>query len=564
MPESQYDKYRKDRPFNQKLADETVDYTDACEDFAVYLPATSANFIQLGNRERLNVHGMKMKGFEFGERVPKKFDPEGDELNYYQRDSGSFYYPYGLYSAGHATLDLEKSYKTEVTVQGRDPAVTLVGDSGGFQWATGTWTTKWPDPATTVDNPDWDDIEAINSVRKKVLRWLENTFDYCMTLDMPTAVMVMSKDPKAKEIFTSAQMCLDFTKKNLDYFVKHRTPGKTNFLNVLQGANEEEQDHWYEEVKDYDFEGWAIAGDQVGRLVPLLRRIIKLRDDGKINDHQHWIHCLGVSRLSGALIFTAIQRELRKTCGPKITVSFDSSSPFLASSKGMCYTGNFFDTSAKRGRPGFTFRNNKCADDKKYIGDHRTLSQWISEEYHIDEEKVSTGVGRKLLMSDICFKDTGNSTWDSASFIALMGHNAEMLIKAVHQACRYADLEDRHEAEKYVPRDLLELILDIIPEIFAADDPNAKIKYYESKLRKFDFNQGFKDTSGNQGAKEIIGTDAYADPRSDELRNYKAEKLGFEDAGQHFEGLNTSKRKGAPKIKTPNNKVSTLDSMFDY
>ena len=636
MPTSQYDKYRKIRPWNQELADQTVDYSltnsdpskpgDPQADYAVYLPATSSNYVQIGHRERLKIHGMKMKGFKEGERIPKNFHPNGDELNYYQKDSGTFYYPWGLYSSGHAILNIEKSFESEVLVQARDEDVTLLGDSGGFQWATGTWQTDWTDPDPNWKGPSeeeqnllkalqdqvlllreeaselkkldpmdeqikpkldeakkvekeakkyekeintpgripidtsvegWDDRPEINAIRDRVLNWLEATADYSMTLDMPTAVTYVSKDPNAKKVFHNPEECMKFTQKNLAYFEKNRTPGATRFLNVLQGNDEQARIDWYNAVKDYDFEGWAIAGDHVARLDPFLRGIIRLRDDGKINEHQNWIHCLGVSRLSGSVIFTAVQRELRKTCGDNITISYDSSSPFLASSKGMAYTGNFFDTSQKR----FTFRNNKCADHPKYFDDHRTLSEWISDEFHIDYDNVHTGIGSKLTLSDICFKTTGSSTWDSISFITLMGHNAEMLIKAVQQSCRYADMEDIDEASKYIPRDLLFLTRTIIPEIFAADDPYERLDFYKNQIKEWDFTAHLKKKGGDPAVEKELGLE-FNDARDDELRNYKPEKKGIEEAGKVFQGLNTNKVRKEAKVKKPSGKKSTIDNLF--
>ena len=49
-----------------------------------------------------------------------------------------------------------------------------------------------------------------------------------------------------------------------------------------------------------------------------LKRLIVMRDDGNI-EGKDWIHYLGTSKLDWAVMFTIIQRELRKI-NPNITM----------------------------------------------------------------------------------------------------------------------------------------------------------------------------------------------------------------------------------------------------
>ena len=53
-------------------------------------------------------------------------------------------------------------------------------------------------------------------------------------------------------------------------------------MNVLQGNTVQETDVWYDEVKWYDFEGWAFAGKFRHNMWALCRRIIIMMDDGQI------------------------------------------------------------------------------------------------------------------------------------------------------------------------------------------------------------------------------------------------------------------------------------------
>jgi hypothetical protein len=74
-----------------------------------------------------------------------------------------------------------------------------------------------------------------------------------MTLDVPTGPL-LRKGYK----FKSHADCLKTTMDHLDFFHKKRRPCKVKFLNVLQGNSPAEADDWYDNVKTYPFEGWAI------------------------------------------------------------------------------------------------------------------------------------------------------------------------------------------------------------------------------------------------------------------------------------------------------------------
>ena len=57
----------------------------------------------------------------------------------------------------------------------------------------------------------------------------------------------------------------------------------------------------------------------------------RLLDEGKLEGRE-WIHVLGISPPVPQVIYTAIQRGLRKALNSKITVSLDSSSPIQIAS----------------------------------------------------------------------------------------------------------------------------------------------------------------------------------------------------------------------------------------
>ena len=97
------------------------------KDYAIYLPAISGFYASYIGKQRYG---------EYIEpsRIPSRFTNGIEGLNFLNIDQGYYKYPWALYSAGHADLDLNKFSPKEDMVRNRDKDTTiLVGDSGGFQ-----------------------------------------------------------------------------------------------------------------------------------------------------------------------------------------------------------------------------------------------------------------------------------------------------------------------------------------------------------------------------------------------------------------------------------------------
>ena len=102
-----------------------VDLTPLQMDYSVYLPAISSFYADYVAKQRLSEYIPK-------DRIPKGFDRGIEGMNFLNPEQGYFYYKYGLYSAGHAQLDLNKSLVQESMIQDRDRSKTMIlGDSGG-------------------------------------------------------------------------------------------------------------------------------------------------------------------------------------------------------------------------------------------------------------------------------------------------------------------------------------------------------------------------------------------------------------------------------------------------
>ena len=196
---------------------------------AVFVPALTARPFQ-----QIHKYNKGISDLIPDERIPAGFEKKLEGLLFFNKDA-YFHYDYGLYSAGHAKRDIQKSEETDGAIVLRDKSnTTLIGDSGGYQIATGAIKLPWDD----FDGDTW------NKFRNDVLKWLEHTCDISMTLDIPTrACSPDKKDSTGLEDYTD---CLRLTKYNHDYFIKNRVPHKTKFLNTLHAVNASSSKYWYE------------------------------------------------------------------------------------------------------------------------------------------------------------------------------------------------------------------------------------------------------------------------------------------------------------------------------
>jgi hypothetical protein len=441
---------------------EKIDLGIKNRDYAVFLPSISSFY---------NTYIAKqLKGkFIPDERLPKGFDEGVAGMNFLDQQKGYFYYPYALYSAGHAQLDLNKTLDHDAMVHSRDRANSIIlGDSGGYQIGKG------------VLKFDWQDFKgaSANATRKKILEWLELTADWSMMLDVPTWACDKNHSPKTG--LKTFDDCLEATKFNNEYFLDNRV-GQTKFLNVLQGTDWETAEKWYSAVKDYKTEGWAFGAINMCEMDTTLKRIIILRDEGKLHDRD-WIHFLGTSQLDWACFLTAIQRQLRKHVNPKITVSFDCASPFISTAHGLVYTHNQF----KNDR--FSYIMDKAFDNKSFKNSDMPFPH-------------KSPITDRMTIGDICYYGPGDlnkigkegkTSWDSFSYALMMCHNVYNHIEAVQVANAMKDVEavnhkpdwrawrktkasdKSDEYSEFVPRNIL-YFETFVEELFESKEPMALI-----------------------------------------------------------------------------------------
>lgn len=232
--------------------------------------------------------GLK-KDLEVIDGVPYRF--------YNSKMPTDYHHPYFLMTAGH-------NYKNEYIREewGLDEeGITVLGDSGGYQIATGVL--------------DWSD-----DLKEHIFRWLENNSDIAMNLDIPTGYRLGNRKQ-----FNTFDECLEVSYDNFKYF-NEKQSGKTQFLNVLQGDKERSITRWYNKVKDFDFSGWALG--QAAHLDQLMLKMAFLVEQGELEKKKNkYIHVLGISKISDFFILSYLQRVLNEMYDGRIQMSTDSSTP---------------------------------------------------------------------------------------------------------------------------------------------------------------------------------------------------------------------------------------------
>ena len=397
--------------------------------YAKYLPAISGFYTtHLGK-------ALSDPSFVPKERVPVKFEYGIQGLNFLDEKNSYFNYKFGLYSAGHAERNLTKCNSKEPMIHNRDRSKTiLIGDSGGFQIATGVIKLDWATVRTS----------AGDKLREEILRYLEYTADWSMTLDVPAFASLPPFSEKTG--LTKFSDCLDVTEYNLKYFMEHRIPGKTKFLNVLSGSDISNSKEWYDVVKNYSIpskvaemgysedrtlEGWAFAGVNMRNMKISLERILDLRNDGLLKD-KDWIHFLGIGRLDWACYLTSIERLLKKHDNPNINISFDAASPFVAAGGyALSYSYNKFNSDQ------LTYSMGRGIDDKSLKNSALAMP-------------FQGPIMERLTVGDVCVMGPGDlnkhgkegkTSWDTTTYALIMAHNVHNHIEAIQEINRLADIE---------------------------------------------------------------------------------------------------------------------------
>lgn len=451
----------------------TINLGSRMRDYALYTPACSTPYVNGYSMWNTRLQNPKYEGRK---DLITRFKTNGEELNFLNPDNGCYHYPIALYSAGHSGFnDIEKSKISEKMIfDAKQRGNIIIADSGGFNLGIS---------ASSMSGFNLSDLKCQNNdkIRLLLIKWLESVSTHSMTLDLPTRFV-------GKFGLDTFADCLNGTIINLDFFVKHRTPGATKFLNILQGRNEEEGDIWYNTVKNYPFEGWAFAGQNVLNYSMMLKRLITMRDEKKINKNQNWIHILGTSRLQSSCLLTTIQRALRKNISEDITISYDSSTPFIISSKGYIFTQTSYKQNGKDKR--FSLLTEPMIQNVKAVGSNCPFP-------------FNSAPGEFLNINDICIRDPKKAltktTFDSLSYNFLSWHNNYKLINTIIEVNQLQDMPSE-TVKRWIPNEVLEF-KDLCVDIFTSETPYQLIDDNSQILSSITGAFGRKNTSTIKGSK---------------------------------------------------------------
>lgn len=468
-------------------------------DYAIYLPAISSFYSSYIGRQRVG-------NYVEPTRMPPGI-PDMEQLNWLNAQQALFPYRWSLYSAGHADLDLTRDAPKENMVRHRDANTVMLADSGGFQIAKGVWPGRWADPTDKKSERQ----------REAVLKWQMGIATYGMTMDIPTWTCQNPEWAAAAGIY-SYQDAVTATQYNNEFWMANRF-GETKILNVLQGSNHAEADHWYDLMKGYcdpnlherHFNGWGMGGQNMCDLHLILRRLVALIHDGLLEPGVHdWMHFLGTSKLEWAVVLTAIQRAVRRYHNANFTISFDCASPFLATANGQLYHSIVTDNRAK-----WSYQMEPTADNKRYAQDARSFRTAVMQD-GIHRAFEDSPISSRLRIQDICvyapgdvnkIGKEGRTSWDSFSYALLMGHNVWMHIEAVQRANRVYDSGTSPDMLVH-PLDSTFDVGPLIDRVFAARNRGKSLQIIQDNVKVWDRVIGTRGRTGKRATNAYSQFDA--------------------------------------------------------
>jgi hypothetical protein len=447
-------------------------------EWALFLPAVSSFYISGLGKQR------KGEPYFDQARIPAGFQGDVEKLNFLNSKEGLYYYKWGLYSAGHANLDTTVDDPSESIIREREEGTFMLGDSGGFQILKGQWPADWKDP----------NCPRAMVKRKAVLNWMDTYMDYGMCLDIPSQSLrtyhMKDKNGNSLHGIRTIEEAISATHINNEYFIQNRS-GKCKFLNVLQGLTHTQSDAWYEEMKKYcdtniygdkAFNGWAFGGQNKIDVHLMLRRLVNIIHDGLLEEgKQDLIHCLGVSILEYAVLFSDIKRAINKYHNPKLEITFDCASPFFSAAKGLAYYNTSIEHNGK-----WSYQMEKTAEKKSYATDTRKYRDAVLAE-GIHKQFTDSPVTDKLVLKDLCYRGQGfigqhgketKTSWDTLSYTLLQSHNVYTHMSAVQEANRKYD---SGLVPKMLMNETFEKIHfgDIIDQIFSLKDRQKSLDLIE-------------------------------------------------------------------------------------
>jgi hypothetical protein len=329
--------------------------------------------------------------------------------------------PAFLTTAGHC-------YKTVDYIQQFNfpKDAVIFGDSGGFQIATGK-------------------LQYSDELRSRIFTWLEDNSTIAANLDIPPK---MTKTSHFNE-------CLDISYDNFKFFEKHQT-GKVKFLNVLQGLTENKYAEWYNRVKGFGFNGWAVGIAQKSAALYQILASLAVLMEGKEHENKQneWIHFLGVTGTEELIYLTQVQKSINDI-GSHIQISTDSSSPGMQAKFGYYYVPRGWNWKVINVPRDFDLKGGKI--DYKVGGVFPPVSNQIGEIFR-DE-----------------YKDTDLLLEFKSEAYAMLTLNNLSVQTDIQQNLHNLLRSDDYFQEQVLPRDVFKN-LKLIDKIIKSDNPRKEFQ----------------------------------------------------------------------------------------
>jgi hypothetical protein len=200
--------------------------------------------------------------------------------------------------------------------------------------------------------------------------------------------------------------------------------------------------------------------------------------------------------LEYAVLFTDIQRAVRKYHNPNLQITFDCASPFFSAAKGLAY----FNTSIEHNKK-WSYSMEKTAEKKSYATDNRKFSDAVLQD-GVHKLFTDSPVTDRMLVRDLCYRGKGfigqhgketKTSWDTLSYTLLQSHNVYQHIHAVQEANR------RYEQgiiPKMIMNETFERIRfsELVDEIFSLKDREKSLELIDHHSRFW-----MQMQSGSQG-----------------------------------------------------------------
>jgi len=371
-------------------------------------------------------------------------DPEKSTMRFYDANYPDGYrHPYYLITGGHY-------YKKPTISQEMgllEPGVLTIGDSGGFQIASGA--VKYVG-------------EKKKMLRETMFSWLEGNSHIAMNLDIPPRMQWEGKFQEA----------LDESLINFKYFDENQS-GSTKFLNVLQGSEYSSYAEWYRQVKDFGFNGWGIGG--AGKISNIMVSLAVLFENKEqLMDRNHYLHFLGASKITDFFVFSQMQKSLNEIGSP-MQVTTDSSSPSRSILYGTCYVAadwkklNFKVVHIPK-ITGKSVKNDK--------GIHTTSNLQPGEFFKLPKTTKFDDTLERLYTG----KDMAE--WTIQGWAAIQAHNLFVFKDAMDQVENFMDLHP-YILEQVTGPDLYKLMMVIDQMVKAPLNGDSAKSIYEDNLKLF-------------------------------------------------------------------------------